>query len=282
LGEILVSLLTDVHRTFGARHLCLAGGLFYNTYFNTVVQQSRSFAHVFVPANPGNAGIAAGCALAGGQDDFDSDVRCEPSPFLGPEYDVQDIKACLDNCKLSCDCLSETAVIDQTVDALRRGHLIGWFQGRMEWGHRALGNRSIIASPLSPYVLDNLNVFLKQRERHRAYGLSVREQDCARYFIGSPRSRYMEYEYQLIDPPLFRHVVPAGVTSVRVQTVDKSSQLFSSLHQAFGTQTGVGVLLNTSFNGFNEPIVCSPRDAIRVFFGSGLDMLVLGPFVLRK
>jgi carbamoyltransferase len=196
--------------------------------------------------------------------------------------DVQDIKACLDNCKLSYDYLSETAVIDQTVDALRRGHLVGWFQGRMEWGHRALGNRSILASPLSPYALDNLNVFLKQRERHRVYGLSVREEDLGRYFIGSSRSRYTEYEYQLVDPQVFRHVVPTGVTRVRVQTVDDTAPFFSSLHRAFHDETGVGALLNTSFNGFNEPIVCSPRDAIRVFFGSGLDMLVLGPFVLRK
>ena len=152
----------------------------------------------------------------------------------------------------------------------------------MEWGHRALGNRSILASPLSPYVLDNLNVFLKQRERHRAYGLSVCEEKAGSYFSGPGRSRSMEYEYTLKDPELFRHVLPAGAQALRVQTVDPAALLFQELHTAFAAATGTGVLVNTSFNGFSEPIVCSPRDAIRVFYGTGLDLLVLGCFVVHK
>ena len=152
----------------------------------------------------------------------------------------------------------------------------------MEWGHRALGNRSILASPLSPYVLDNLNLFLKQRERYRAYGLSVREEDASQYFDGPRRSSWMEYEYGLKDRDRFRHVLPAGASTLRVQTVDRSAAFFQELHEAFANATGTGVLVNTSFNGFSEPIVCSPRDAIRVFYGTGLDVLVLGRFVVRK
>ena len=152
----------------------------------------------------------------------------------------------------------------------------------MEWGHRALGNRSILASPLAPYVLDNLNVFLKRRERHRLYGLSVCEDDLVRHFEGPPRSAWMEYEYRIKNPDGFREVLPRGVSTLRVQTVNRSASLFRGLHKAFGELTGTGVLVNTSFNGFAEPIVCSPRDAIRVFYGSGLDLLVLGRFVIRK
>jgi carbamoyltransferase len=155
----------------------------------------------------------------------------------------------------------------------------------MEWGHRALGNRSILASPLSPYVLDNLNLFLKQREQHRTYGLSVPEDDVAKLFVGPPRSRFMEYDYEVVERERFRLVLPNGATTLRVQTIperDDTFRRYRLLHKAFGAATGTPVLVNTSFNGFLEPIVCSPRDAIRVFFGTGLDILVLDRFVVRK
>jgi carbamoyltransferase len=157
----------------------------------------------------------------------------------------------------------------------------------MEWGHRALGHRSILANPLSPYVLDNLNVFLKQRPHHRAYGVSVPEAGASRYFDGPSTSRSMEYEYTPTDREQFRHVMPDGTRSLRVQTVPDDpdagpASRFARLHDVFGRLTGVPVLVNTSFNGFSEPMVCSPRDAIRVFFGTGLDVLALDRFVLHK
>ena len=154
----------------------------------------------------------------------------------------------------------------------------------MEWAHRALGNRSILASPLSPYVLDNLNLFLKQRERYHTYGLSVREMDAPPVFDGPPVSRFMEYEYQVRDRERLRHVLPCGVRALRVQTVPDSKEYrgYGLLHKAFGEATDLPVLVNTSFNGFSEPIVCSPRDSVRVFYGTGLDMLVLDRFVVRK
>lgn len=155
----------------------------------------------------------------------------------------------------------------------------------MEWAHRALGNRSILANPLSPYVLDNLNLFLKQRERHRTYGLSVPEAEAPGLFAGPPVSKFMEYEYEILDRQRFQYVLPDGAMTLRVQTVtasDETSRRYWLLHEAFGDATGTPVLVNTSFNGFSEPIVCSPRDAIRVFFGTGLDMLVLDRFIICK
>ncbi len=280
LGDALVMLIADIRTLTGATHLCLGGGLFYNTYFNTRVAMSGMFDQVFVPPNPGNAGIAAGAALSLGA--RASGPREAVSPFLGPEYSTEEIKATLDNCKLSYECCSYDELIDSCVRDLLAGRLVGWFHGRMEWGHRALGNRSILANPLSPYVLDNLNVFLKQRERRRAYGLSVCEEQLGQHFEGPLRSAWMEYEYRVKDTGLFRHVLPAGAAPLRVQTVDQAPSLFRQLHLAFAAASGTGVLVNTSFNGFSEPIVCSPRDAIRVFYGTGLDVLVLGRFVLRK
>ncbi|MCC7009114.1 MAG: hypothetical protein IT184_09880 [Acidobacteria bacterium] len=283
LGDLLVALAGDVRQWTGRRRLCIGGGLFYNTYFTTRLRQCGLFDDVFTAPNPGNAGLSIGAVLAASDQPRPS-TCARVSPFLGPQYSTEEIKATLDNCKLSYEYVGEQDVVDIAARALARGELVGWFQGRMEWAHRALGHRSILASPLSPYVLDNLNTFLKHRPRHRAYGVSAPIAETAAYFDGPPASPFMEYEYRPRDPERFRHVMPAGLTRVRVQTVDDEDPTgrFGRLHAAVGAITGVPVLVNTSFNGFLEPMVCSPRDAIRVFFGTGLDLVVLDRFVVRK
>jgi carbamoyltransferase len=281
LGELLLRIAADVRRHTGLPALSLGGGLFYNTYFTTLLAGAGLFDDVFVPDNPGNAGLAVGAALAS-MDHPLARSRCPVPSFLGPGYEDAAIKAALDNCKLSYDYLSESAVIDQAVDALARGELVGWFDGRMEWGHRALGNRSILTSPVAPYALENLNVFLKRRPPWRTYGLSVCEDDLCATFEGPARSRAMEYEYRARDPERLRAVLPVGARPVRVHTVGPAQPRFGRLLKAFGARCGVPALVNTSFNGLHEPIVCSPLDAVRVFYGTGLDALVIGNFVLRK
>jgi carbamoyltransferase len=280
IGELLVALLTDVRAATDADALCLAGGLFYNTYFNTVIRASGLFKETFVPINPGNAGLAIGASLMVAEGDG---CQNKPvvSPFLGAGYESEAVKETLDSCKLSYEFVSETEAQDAAVGALARGHLVGWFQGRMEWGHRALGHRSILANPLCEYVLDNLNFFLRKRERSRPFGVSVCRDDVHGLFSGPPSSPWMEHEYRPRGDR-FRHVIPIGASTIRVQTVTQDQQPFWALLKKMEQATGVAALVNTSFNGFHEPIVCSPRDAVRVFFGTGLDMLVIGRFVLRK
>ena len=236
----------------------------------------------FVPIDPGNPGLAVGAALAlsGGQPFRDTGDSV--SPFLGTASSASEIKKTLENCKLSFGWLDEEPLIEQTVEALAGGQLVGWFQGRMEWGPRALGHRSILASPLSTYVSENLNVFLKHREPYRSYGVAVCQADAPTYFEGRVSSPFMEREYHAKDPSRFQGVLPATHAPIRVQTVRESSSLLHTLLKAFGEKTGVPLLVNTSFNGFREPTVCAPRDAVRVFYGTGLDMAVLGNFVLRK
>ena len=283
IGQMLLDIARDVRTIVGLPNLCVSGGLFYNTYFTTTLATSGIFDDVFVAPNPGNPGLAAGAALAASN--ARPLRRQMVSPYLGPQFDLEQIKATLDNCKLSYECVGEADAVSIAVDALRRGHLVGWFQGRMEWGHRALGNRSIVASPLSRYALDNLNVFLKQRDRHRAYGVSVLESSAADIFAGPSHSRFMEFEYDVLDRDRFQSILPMGTSALRVQTIPdtgEETRRFRQLHAAFGQATGVPVLVNTSFNGFSEPMVCSPRDAVRVFFGTGLDLLVLDRFILRK
>jgi carbamoyltransferase len=285
IGELLLEFIADVAAAGGADAVCLGGGLFYNTYFTTLIRRSGAYPNVFVPINPGNAGLAVGASLLVAHENGAARSRAAGtdavSPFLGPAYDSEAIKATLDGCKLSYSFLTETEVLDATVTALARGQLVAWFHDRMEWGPKALGHRSILANPRSPYVLDNLNCFLRKRERWRSFGVSVCEDIVADLFCGPPASPFMEYEYELRDDRL-RPVMPAGATAIRVQTVSKDMEPFWALHKRMEQATGIGVLVNTSFNGFHEPIACTPRDAVRVFFGTGLDMLVMGRFILRK
>jgi len=294
LADALVELLARVHRATGAERACLAGGLFYNTHFTTVAATRGPFRDVFVPAHPGNAGCAIGaaldCALTGAttmgsgtwRPAFDEDRARVASPFLGPSYSNELVKETLDNCKLTYSFFDETRLIERIVDALAQGALVGWFNGRMEWGPRALGHRSVLASAHSEHVLDNLNGFLKKRPWYRTYGVSVPRSRAQELFEGPADSRYMQFEYRPRDPDQFKWLLPPGATRIRVHTVDESEPRLLRLLEAWQVRSGLPVLVNTSFNGFHEPLVCSPRDAVRVFYGTGLDMLAIESFVLRK
>ena len=279
VGDLVMEFLAQVRRRLPARtRLCVGGSLFYNSYLNSRVKRAAGFDEVFVPINPGNAGLSLGAALHASRT-----PRQVVSPFLGPSYSSEEIKATLDNCKLTYKWVSEANTIEIAVDALRKGQLVAWFDGAMEWGPRALGARSIVASPFSPYVLHNLNRFLKQRESWRGYALSVSDSKVHDHFDGPEESPFMECDSVPRDRARFRHVLPEPGAAVRVHTVtQRASPRFHALLQAFGEASGLPVLVNTSFNGFQEPIVCSPRDAVRVFFGTGNDLLVLGQFVLAK
>jgi carbamoyltransferase len=282
LAELLVSFLKDIGARYPSTALCVGGGLFLNTYFNSVVRTAGLFERVHIPVNPGNGGVAAGCALVRSFEQDAGGASSVASPFLGPEFTHEQIKGVLDNCKLSYVFLEDWQLLPQCVDALVKGALVGWFKGRMEWGPRALGNRSILASPLCPYTLENMNRFLKHRAPYRTYGLVSGANEAPRFFDGPRTSPFMECEFTLRDADRFRGMCPPGVSRLRVQTISSEPSPLSDLLEAFGQQTGVPVLVNTSFNGFHEPIVCSPRDAVRVFYGTGLDLLVIGNFLLRK
>lgn len=279
LADLLIEFLTEVRASLGVERLCLGGSLFYHSSMNTRVRQSGVFAEVFLPVDPGDSGLAVGAALQALER-----PPAHVSPFLGPAYSAEETKHVLDNCKLQYSWESEEAAVQAAVRALQQGRLVGWFDEGMEWGPRALGARCILANPAAPYVLENLNRFLKRRDPWRGYALSGLQESLADHFDGPASAPFMECDYRPHDAARFREALPSADAAVRVHSVAEGGSLprFRRLLEAFGEATGLPFLINTSFNGFHEPVVCSPRDAVRVFYGTGLDVLVMNQFVLRK
>jgi carbamoyltransferase len=279
LAELLIEFLGEVRATVGLERLCLGGSLFYHSSMNTRVRQSGVFGEVFLPVDPGDSGLAVGAALH-----LLGQPPARVSPFLGPSYSAEETKHVLDNCKLKYSWESEEGAAQAAVRALQQGRLVGWFDGGMEWGPRALGARCILANPTAPYVLENLNRFLKRRDPWRGYALSGLHESLATHFEGPESAPFMECDYRPRDVARFREALPSADAAVRVHSVAAADGLprFRRLLEAFGEASGLPFLINTSFNGFHEPIVCSPRDAVRVFYGTGLDVLVVNQFVLRK
>ena len=278
IADVLVELLCQIRSRTSSQYLCVGGGLFHHSSINSAVRNAGIFERVFVPTNPGNAGLSVGASMrAAGL------APRQLSPFMGPAYDPDESKATLDNCKLRYDWVDEGSAIAAAVQHLQQGRLVAWFEGRMEWGPRALGARSILANPFAPYVLENLNRFLKHREGWRGYALCTPAAAASRLFDGPSEAPFMECDYRPRDLAQFGCVMPSPDAHLRVQTVTTDCPPgFRALLDAFGEATGIPCLVNTSFNGFHEPIVCTPRDAVRVFFGSGLDVLILDRFVLTK
>lgn len=278
IAERLIAVVAP-HRAEG-RALIATGGLFFNTGLTTALAAGSGFADVSVPLNPGNAGLAPALALLAAG----SRSGLAGRPFLGPGFSDHDIKSVLDNCKLRYDHLSERAIETRVIDTLARGALVGWFEGRLEAGPRALGHRSILADARAPYVLENLNRYLKQRESYRPFGLAVGEENVRDWFDGPPQSRAMQFEYALRPGTGLEACLPAGVRRVRLQTVPPSDTPLRRLIVGLGDRHPgvVPAIVHTSLNGFHEPLAASPRDALRIFYGTALDLLVIGGFVLEK
>jgi carbamoyltransferase len=271
--EVAVALM------FGnAQNVCIAGGLALNALLVRSLEQQ--FARVFVQPASSNAGTALGAALFAAK---------QPVPFttlcLGPSFAPDEIKQVLENCKLRFRYLpTEVELIDEAVRALNDSKIVGWMQSRMEFGPRALGNRSILASPLNPYSTENLNIYIKHREAFRKFAASVPAELAGEYFEIGSNAQYLATVGKV--KPGYRERFAAAVLGdglVRVHTVRKEENpLYHSLLLAAGRATGLPILYNTSFNLFGDPLVCTPRDAVRSFYSSGIDMLFAGSFVVEK
>jgi carbamoyltransferase len=262
----------------------IAGGLGMNALL--IKRLEETFKHVFVQPVAGNAGTALGAALYAWHYFLQEKERVPFSTLcLGPSYKPAQVKEVLENCKLRFRyLLTEGELIKQAIESLQDNKIVAWMQGRMEFGPRALGNRSILASPLNPYSTENLNVYIKHRENFRKFAASVPEESAAEYFEVGSNARYLATVGRV--RPEYQKRFAAAILSedlIRVHTVSREENpLYHALLVAAGEKTGLPVLYNTSFNLFGDPLVCTPRDAVRSFYSSGIDALFAGSFFLEK
>jgi carbamoyltransferase len=283
LEESVLDLACWLHSATGSTNLCMAGGVALNCVMNARLRDRGPFKRIWVQPAAGDAGTALGAALwIDAQERGDGARRfCMDHAFLGPAYGDEEIEQFLHWSRLPFRRLASVA--DETAGILAQDKVVGWFQGRMEFGPRALGARSILASPIPATMQARLNE-IKDREDFRPVAPVVLEEDVAGWFAGAQASPFMLFVHDVVPDkagciPAVRHVDGTA----RIQTINRRQHpLYYDLVKAFEARTGVPVLVNTSFNTRGEPIVCSPRDAVECFWTSPLDALVIGSFLLEK
>lgn len=308
LEEIVLKICRHLSQTYSVKNLCLAGGVALNCVANGKIHQSELFDNVWVQPAAGDAGGSIGAALAVYYQHFNFErITVLPDSmkgsFLGPEFSSEQIQIFLENKKAHFEKINTPALYSIVADLLSEGNVVGWFQGRMEFGPRALGNRSILADPRNSEMQKQLNLKIKFRESFRPFAPAVLEDCVSDWFDFSQTSPYMlkvaavkadklitqkknseAFGIELLNQ--VRSEIPAVThidNSARIQTVSlKTNPNFYNLISEFKNKTGVPILINTSFNIRGEPIVCSPEDAYRCFMGTNMDVLVLENYILRK
>ncbi|MBZ1350162.1 carbamoyltransferase [Alcaligenaceae bacterium LF4-65] len=307
--EVVIKLARGIKQSTGLKNLCLAGGVALNCVANGKLLREKVFENLWIQPAAGDAGGAVGAALGAyysmlNQPRVMQDSDAMKGSYLGPEYDAADIANRLRLAGAVFSEVSQAEMIDVTARELAAGKAVGWHQGRMEFGPRALGGRSIIADPRSPAVQKQLNLKVKYRESFRPFAPSVLREDVSDWFdidVDSPymllvadvaKSRQLEMtaeQHQLfgidkLNVP--RSEIPAVTHvdySARIQTVhQKTNPLYYALISKFKELTGCPVLVNTSFNVRGEPIVCTPEDAFHCLMGTEIELLVVGNCLMRK
>ncbi len=309
LNHLLLCLTRSLHKEFSIPSLCLSGGVALNCVSNSQILRDGAFKEIWIQPAAGDAGSALGAALAAHSLHFQKPRHSFKNrdsmsyAYLGTEFSNVEIQKFLDEMHLVYEICEETSLLEKTCDAFISGDAVGWFQGRSEYGPRALGSRSILADCRFPKMQEKLNLKIKFRESFRPFAPIIMAERIHEWFSGCPlESPYMLFVADLLpthhrEPSghfstsqerikAVRSSVPAVTHldySARVQTVTKEQNpLLHQLLNVFEQRTGVPMLVNTSFNVRDEPIVESPHDAISCFLKTDLDLLVLGNFVLEK
>jgi carbamoyltransferase len=307
--EVVLTMTRSLAKEYNIPNLCLAGGVALNCVANGKILRDRAFKDIWIQPASGDAGGALGAALALYHKELNQLRVVNPNDamqgsYLGPAYEQESIERELSTCGAKFDSVTEDEMIEQTAQALADGKALGWFQGRMEYGPRSLGGRSILGDPRSEKMQKTLNLKVKYRESFRPFAPSVLREDVSGWFKADYDSPYMlivddvkkdkRIEMTLEEKALFgidklnvkRSSIPAVTHvdySARIQTVHKQTNpKYHALITKFKEKTNCSVLVNTSFNVRGEPIVCSPEDAFNCFMGTELDLLVVGNYILRK
>lgn len=288
--ELILNLVREIHRQTGLKSLCLAGGVALNSVANGRILRETPFDELYIQPSAGDGGGALGAALVAWHCALGNTKRLVMDhTYWGQAYESDDVRATLDRAGAKYQVAGgQTMLVDMTVERLLSGKVIGWSQGRFEWGPRALGNRSILADPRRADMKDVVNTKIKFREPFRPFAPSVLAEASERYFdLHQPENVMPARFMQLVVPvhECVQETIPAvsHLGTARIQTVHQdTSPLYHQLIERFGEATGVPVLLNTSFNVRGEPMVNTPQEALSTFMNSGIDTLVLGNFIVDK
>ena len=285
LEEIVLDMTERYRRQYSVDSLCVAGGLFQNVFLICALESRSAFKNIYAQPVAGNSGTALGAALLARKSLGGNPRQRLPHLYHGPGFSSSEVKAVLDNCKIIYKYpSSEEHLCADVTQLLLRDKIVAWFQGRTEFGHRALGDRSILASPFSEYVVENVNEFVKHREDFHPFALSAPAEVVSQFFDSSANCRFMTSLGSL------KQAAPAGLErfafegrQVRVHAVERDSNpRFWRLLHKFGENAPAPVLVNTSFNLFGEPLVSDPREAIRSFYCAGIDAMAIGDFLIVK
>jgi len=289
LEDILLKMVNHVHKKTGMVNLCFGGGVALNGVANYRILKDGPFENIHIPPSPGDGGSAVGCAqyLYYCHDKNkrmieDNVERIKNNIFVGPSHSNDEIKSFLDINKIDYKFLETNSLLQTVAKLIVEGNVVGWYQGKMEWGPRALGNRSIIADPRNAKMKDILNEKIKHRESFRPFAPCILEEYTSEYFDVDVSSPYM----LLVAPVKKPEKIPA-VTHVdgtaRLQTVSKDiNLLFYNLITEFHKITGVPVLINTSMNVRGEPIVDTPEQAYNMIVKTDMDYIVMGDYIIKK
>lgn len=283
--EVILHIVTQLRKTVNSNNLCMAGGVALNSVTNGLIAKSGMYENIFIQPAAGDSGTSLGAALLVENSIYNHTRKyIQRNSFLGPDYLPEDYQRAFEKEGLHFEHMKNDDLYEYAAQKIYNGEIVAWFNGRMEFGPRALGNRSFLATPLKKEMKDILNARVKFRENFRPFAAIVLEEDATRYFDCAHPNPYMLFVYNVKEE--YRSIIPAIThidNSVRIQTVNKEEnpELFALLH-AFKRITGHSVIINTSFNIRGEPIVCSPEDAVKSFKGADVDVLIMGNYVGLK
>ena len=289
LEDILLKMVEYAYKKTKSKNLCLGGGVALNGVANYRILKESSFENIHIPPSPGDAGSAVGCAqyLYFSYNDkkriiLDSAKNIIENIYVGPSFSTDEIKQFLSTNKIKFEEFDEASSVKQCAKLISEGNVVGWYQGKMEWGPRALGNRSILADPRRKEMKDILNEKIKHRESFRPFAPSILEEYVSDYFEFDMPSPYMLMVAPVKRPDLIPAVTHVDGTG-RLQTVSKNTNsLYHKLISEFHSLTGVPVIINTSMNVRGEPIVNTPEQAYNMLKKTDMDYLFLKNFMVKK
>ena len=289
LEEILLRMANHVHKKTGMKNLCLGGGVALNGVVNYRILKEGPFENLHIPPSPGDGGSAIGCAQylyycheKNKRKVEQNAERIQNNVYVGPSYSNDEIKSFLDMNKIQYKHLEKDSLLETTAQLIAEGNVVGWYQGKMEWGPRALGNRSILADPRNAEMKDILNEKIKHRESFRPFAPCILEEHLSEYFDIDIPSPYMLLVAPVKKPEKIPAVTHVDGTS-RLQTVSKyTNPLFYDLINEFYKTTNIPVLINTSMNVRGEPIVNTIEQAYNMIVKTDMDYIVLGNHIVKR